>query len=58
MDIISPSGDVTGLLVQSDMVEPIDTAKLIHFNEVDKKIAAVGCGERWTGLRGIVCMGS
>lgn len=37
-DIISPSGDVAGMLVQSDMVEPIDTARLTHFNDVEKKL--------------------
>ncbi|MGG1658243.1 ABC transporter substrate-binding protein [Brevibacillus sp. NRS-1366] len=37
-DIISPSGDIAGLLVQSGMVEPIDTAKLTHFNDVVEKL--------------------
>ncbi len=37
-DIISPSSDVTSILVQSDMVEPIDISKITSYNELDEQL--------------------
>ncbi|MGE5701786.1 MAG: ABC transporter substrate-binding protein [Clostridia bacterium] len=37
-DIISPSTDVAELLVQSDMVEPIDTSKLTNYNDLNETL--------------------
>lgn len=37
-DVISPSGDLAGFLVQSDMVEPIDTSKITNFNDINKNL--------------------
>lgn len=37
-DIISPSSDVAWMLIQSDMVEPIDPAKVSSFNELNEKL--------------------
>ncbi|NGQ96771.1 ABC transporter substrate-binding protein [Brevibacillus sp. SYP-B805] len=37
-DIISPSSDVAQLLVQSDMVEPIDPAKISSFQDLNEKL--------------------
>ncbi|RNB86916.1 extracellular solute-binding protein [Brevibacillus fluminis] len=37
-DIISPSTDVAELLVQSDMVEPIDTSKISNYNDLNETL--------------------
>lgn len=37
-DIISPSSDVAWMLIQSDMVEPIDTSKLSNFNDLNERL--------------------
>lgn len=37
-DIISPSGDMAGYLVQNDMVEPIDTSKLKYWNDINDSV--------------------
>lgn len=37
-DIISPSSDVAWMLIQSDMVEPIDTSKISNFNDLNERL--------------------
>lgn len=34
-DLISPSGDLSGLLVQENMLEPIDMSKITNFGDID-----------------------
>lgn len=40
-DIISPSSDVAWFLIQSDMVEPIDTAKVSNYNDLNEKLRSL-----------------
>ena len=37
-DVISPSGDMAGYLVQNDMVEPIDVSKLQYWNDINDSV--------------------
>ncbi len=37
-DIISPSSDVAWMLIQSDMVEPLDPSKISNFNDLNEKL--------------------
>ena len=37
-DVISPSGDMAGYLVQNDMVEPIDTSKLTYWGDISESV--------------------
>lgn len=37
-DVISPSGDMAGYLVQNDMVEPIDVSKLKYWNDINDSV--------------------
>ncbi len=37
-DIISPSGDMAGFLVQSDMVEPIDISKISSWKDINPTV--------------------
>jgi spermidine/putrescine-binding protein len=37
-DIISPSGDMAGYLVQNDMVEPIDVSQIPNFKDIDPNV--------------------
>lgn len=37
-DIISPSGDMAGYIVENDMAEPIDTSKLTYWNDISDSV--------------------
>ena len=37
-DLISPSGDLSGLLVDEGMLEPIDMSKITHYGDLDDNI--------------------
>lgn len=37
-DLISPSGDMAGYLVQNDMVEPIDVSKLKYWDDINDSV--------------------
>ena len=37
-DLISPSGDMAGYLVQNDMVEPIDTTALTYWDDISDSV--------------------
>lgn len=37
-DLISPSGDMAGYLVQNDMVEPIDVSKLQYWDDINDSV--------------------
>ncbi|MGD8189663.1 ABC transporter substrate-binding protein [Brevibacillus ginsengisoli] len=40
-DIISPSSDVAWMLIQSDMIEPIDPTKISVFNDLNEKLRSL-----------------
>ncbi len=40
-DIISPSSDVAWMLIQSGVVEPIDPAKISHYNELNERLRSL-----------------